>query len=313
LLCGVSQRYSKSLQHYCITECPLADRTGPATLQAGALCGAPQSSGVEFKTRADAAAAPSTPEGAAALVAARLLGARCVREAVGRAVAEFQGLRAAAAAVGKAAVPASEGAGDAAVTGSPTAEDKQLGQLPAAGDDSVRADSAAVVGAGPAHRDKRQRREAGVAAPEQPPAGTAAASAAEAVPRQHVSEDDDEYMGDVSDVSMSDDDGNDSAVQRSKGAVLLGELANSAAADGADPSDPDRTAGAAQPARQARAAPAGGERADRPAKKQKKAKPVQKPKNRCATCGLRHSSLSTVASIASKPADACSGAAVQCM
>ena len=183
----------------------------PASPQAGALCGAPQSNGAKCRVRADAGAAPSTPEGAAALVAARLLGAKCVREAVGRALAELQGLRAVAA--GK-AEPPSQAPGDAA-TGSPVAARNRQPGPPAASGHSEDADGAAAIGAvGLAHhRDKRQRREAS-AAPE--PAGTAAGSAAGAVPPQHVSADDD-YMGDVSDVSMSDDEGNDATAQRQKG------------------------------------------------------------------------------------------------
>ena len=256
-------------------------KRAPTSPQAGALCGAPQSSGVDFKTRADAGAAPSTPEGAAALTAARLLGARCVREAVGRALAELRGLRAAAAAGVKAA-PASEGLGGDAATESPAAQkSRQPGPLPAAADHNVKAaDGAAADHAGPAHRHKRQRLDAGATPEQARGAGAAAGTAAGAVPQHHVCEDDDDYMGDVSDVSMSDDDGNDAAAQRSKGAALLGGLADGAAVAGGDPSRSDTDAGAAQPARQSRAAPAGGEGADRPAKKQKKAKPVQKPKNR---------------------------------
>ena len=248
---------------------------GPASLQAGALCGAPQSSGVEHRVRADAGAAPSTPDGAAALVAARLLGAKCVREAIGHALTELQGMRAAVAA-GNAAPAPQRGPEDAATNDPAAPQNKQPGPT-AAADHSTKADGAAAVGAGTAHRDKRQRREA-TTPPDQPPAGTASGLAAE--PVLQVGSDDD-YMGDVSDVSMSDEEGNEPAAQRRKGAALLGGgLGSGAAAGGAGPSRPETATAAASPqARQPRES-ADGERPDRPSNKQKKAKPVQKPKNR---------------------------------
>ena len=279
-------------------------------MQAGLLCGAAQSDGFQPRTRADASAAPVTPEGAAALVAARLLGAKCVREAMSIASAALQTLRAAAAAAAAATWgTATEDAGPAG--GAAAAADKAGAGVqqsrPSSGVDSVVVDdrdtSGAVADVSVAHRGKRQRREGQDVAHPRP---AAAAGPKAGLPAADLDDagfaSSDEYLGDVSEVSMSDDDGNDTLAQRRKRAALLSapgprtELEGAAPVqmltaaggpggagdDGAQGRAKDAVPGSDFPAVQEghRQSAALGKHDDRPAKRQKKAKPVQKPKNR---------------------------------
>ena len=271
------------------------------------LCGAAQSDGFRPKVRADAGAAPINPEGAAALVAARLLGAKCVREAISAASAALQVLRTAAAAAigaGNAAEDADAGAGPSNGEAAAALDFQQPDGSPAAGApaDGDDVHCAAVTDISTAHRDKRQKRREDAA---QPRPVSVAGATAPVGPDEAEYASSDEYLGDVSEVSMSDDDGNDAAAQRRKRAALLaGPGAQSEAEEASASLQTPRAAGGPDGAEggqgvQAKArhaasssvslvsqegqqhAAARDRQDNQPAKKQKKAKAVQKPKNRC--------------------------------